>query len=120
MPLQFVNHKGARVIPAGDSPSFKSNPRPKAEESAAFHRGWVVVGYSPERMEAAKKSAGGSWDETKFLRHNKASRLRNKPYEVEAAADECARLAIASGWRHVSVEPLTKGDASQLPAFGEF
>lgn len=49
------------------------------------------------------------WTEERFMLKNKAKRVRNKPYELEVAAEQCAELARKAGWKQVRVEELMKG-----------
>lgn len=138
MTIDFVNIHGARIIPAGSSPSYKAPPKQKAEQSASFHKGWRVVGHAPGAMEAAKlkrerdiedwrelspedrlqrypvkiaHTGFAPWDEAAWRAKTKKTAVRSKPYELHDAAKTCADLATKAGWLDVDCVELSKGEA---------
>lgn len=98
-------------------------------QEATLSYGWVVSGYSPDRWNArvhdyelAKddhrkaplkvKSPGSLEDfERTWMKKNKPKKLRSRPYEIESAAKQCAAMAAADGYIHVTVEEILKAEA---------
>lgn len=113
-------------------------PSKRSEAPQTFHKGWRVVGRPPGALEAAKLAAerdwaeylqmqpkeimarypGGKgipkpWDESSWRRNAPLKAVRSKPYEVHAAALECAGLAKLAGWTDVRIDALSKGEPEQ-------
>lgn len=59
-----------------------------------------------EHRAAPKKPV--PFDEGVWLRTAKRAKVRAKPYEIRAAADECAALAAKQGWLVVSVAEVRR------------
>lgn len=45
------------------------------------------------------------------MKKNKPKKLRTRPYELESAAKQCAAMAVADGYVHVTVEEILKVEA---------
>ena len=113
MSLSFVNIHGHQISTA---PVKATKPQPGAPD--AFHKGWQVVGYSPEHLASGRlehfaeqrdKPDPKPFDEVVFMRTNKPRPVRSKPYEVYEAAEHCAELAGRLGWKLVQAVAKTKG-----------
>jgi hypothetical protein len=120
--VEFVNDQGMPVNLYAHPPK----PRPRRDDLAGYHKGWVVVGHPPGACEAAKirhEAAQrfyldlapsdrkglrdpGLWSEAAWRRTRK-TRLR-KPFEIESSAEEMAALACKSGWEDVEVIQLLR------------
>lgn len=93
----------------------------KADQVSA-HKGWRVTGIPPEALAKAKeehtrlqtmaRKAGGKpiedFDELTWLRKDKRSAVRSKPYSLEEAAQQCKALAIKVGWVEVQILEVKK------------
>lgn len=116
MTLQFVNHKGE---PLGIVAGGKSATKRPSAATDAFHKGWVVMGFSPAHLAEARRlyeaqfvsegDLGKPFDEVAFMRNNKPKPARSKPYEVHDAAEQCAVLMRRAGWKVVTVVAKAKG-----------
>lgn len=107
----FVNVHGERINPYATPSALNARPKTTRIDDGPKHKGFSVEGYAPGVLEAAQKTAEGNglpWDEQAEIRRIKPQRVRSKPYEIPAAAEECAQLARRCGWRHVVVRALTK------------
>lgn len=116
--IQFCNINGDPI-----SLAFAANVRLKKSSPEAYHKGWRVVGYSPEQLLQARnnhvvevdaaKAAGlphpGPFDEDSFMRKTAPRKVRPAPYPLREAADQCADLARRAGWKNVRVEPVARG-----------
>lgn len=82
-------------------------------DAAADLRMKEIASY-PERLEQAladhKKTPlrPQPWDEEQYLLTAKPARVRSRPYEIRAAADECRALAERMGWMQVRVTELRR------------
>lgn len=85
---------------------------------AEYHKGWRVVGVSPEAVALAAKDHANrisrgilesEFDPEKWIKNATLKPARTKPFEIESAAIECARLARSAGWHRVEVRRLAKG-----------
>lgn len=119
--MQFVNIHGQPIVGI----SSASTPAKKSSRAQAdsFHKGWRVVGFSPEQLAEAKldheksiaaaRAAGNEppkpWDEALYMRQAKPRKVRSKPYEIHEAALECKALAERGGWKGVIAVPVAKG-----------
>jgi hypothetical protein len=78
-----------------------------------YHKGWRVVGYSPEHVAEAERRHSidrekllgrakprdiGEFNLHAWMAKTKPRAVRFKPYEVESAAIQCAELARRKGW----------------------
>ncbi len=115
-------------------------PKRKAKQKdgapQVFHKGYRVVGHAPGSLEKAHnlnveewrrwnshdanqraraikdgRRPPPMWDEEQWRLRTKKTAVRTKPYEIAAAADECAELARKQGWLDVQVLALSQGDA---------
>lgn len=114
--LTFVNLRGESVSVA----PIKAPTRPPPLRDA-FHKGWQVVGFSPDHLAEAKRMHAADparkidnklFDEVAFMRTSKPRKVRSKAYEVYAAALDCADLARTAGWKSVSTPLQAKGGAA--------
>ncbi len=135
MTVDFVTPSGERWNPNKQTASFVAKPKVAREQAKAFHKGWSVEGYPPKflvdaeakavrrlaewqamtPMQQAKKIKDGDripkpWDEARFMAKNKRHKVRNRPFEIVSAAEQCKGLAERDGWTHVQVTALTKGE----------
>jgi hypothetical protein len=113
-------------------------PSKRADAPQTYHKGWRVVGHPPGALHAAKLAAerdwaeylkmdpptimerypGGKgipkpWDEASWRRNAPLKAVRSKPYEIHAAAVECAVMARNAGWTDVRIDTLSKGEPEQ-------
>jgi hypothetical protein len=120
----------AKVAAAQPKAKRAPSDRPKKvanRADAKYSMGFLVTGFTREHIEKAKalhvhereaaiehnRRLGGHdplrvaipavWDEAKYLRTSKPFRVRTKPFELKVNADDCAALAIRSGWLNVQV-----------------
>lgn len=121
---ELVNYKGERINMVG--PSFEAPPRPKKIPEPT-HKGWRVVGFSPEHIAEAKADrekdiedalrrnkdypqrpakVPAPFDLQSWLMTAKPRPVRSKPYEIPQAAELCKELAEKSGWMKVQVIQL--------------
>lgn len=125
---------GGRIVTADElrANAPKAKPRTTTEglktvddrASAKESMGFIVDGYSPEEWDSrigvyklaveAVKQGGknpGTLEEftAKWMRHNKPTKARSKPYELEEAADTCAEMLRRAGWVHVRVTERLRG-----------
>lgn len=136
--MNFVNLKGEPLnicALAGkhkpQAPANTSLKRTDDRTRAKVSDGFVVLGFPRDYLETAerehnirreellalertnklgpKEKVPAPWNEEVFMRTGKPKRARTKPYELEAAADECAELCRKAGWKNVRVEELMKG-----------
>ncbi len=119
MSMTFVNLRGE---PLAVTPG-KAIKKVSAGFAESYHKGWVVVGYSPDQLAearrqhavasaAAVKSGGPShapFDEVAYMRAAKPRKVRSKPYEIFEAAEACADLARRAGWKMVQSVAKAKG-----------
>lgn len=118
----YVNHLGKPLdLEALKKASKRRSTRPQAD---SYHKGWRVVGFPQEQVEQGKRDhialterlreqgrQALPWDLDRFIRDTRPTRVRSKPYETEAAAQDAKELAIRSGWVGVRIEAVTKGAA---------
>jgi hypothetical protein len=129
--VAFVNIFGDKVD------TTKRVKLAKRESTAPdkFHKGWRVVGVSPEAIEAArrdrdqainaaiKRNAGcdagisrigrtmvpSPFDEAKWIEAAPLKPARTKPFEIPEAAQQCFDLAKKAGWLRLEIRLLSKG-----------
>lgn len=128
---------GGRVVTEAELRSMAPPParrsstgglvRVKQRSQAKYSLGWVVAGFTVERLARAKADAiaareaaidhnrrlpGTSsdrvaippvWDEQAFMRKAKPTRVRARPYENAKSAELAAELARKGGWVNVTV-----------------
>lgn len=117
--MQFVNVHGEVVDLAKlTTPKKVRTAAPKE----ATHKGFAVMGVSPEQINEARKdhekrsaerqSRGEMplqpFDVEAFARNAKCLRVSKKPFSTQAGAEECRALAERQGWVRVRVDPLAK------------
>ena len=111
MGLTFVNVRGEPVSidPQG---KLKAARRPAKD---VYHKGWRVVGISPQQQANARAAHATSPDRNKpfdmaaFLRAAKPVPVRSKPYELFTAALACAEMAAKAGWIGAHAVEVAKG-----------
>lgn len=110
--VTFVNLRGdpVNVDPA---PAAQRKSR---REATAFHKGWRVVGVSPESLSIAraahdKEGGTGRFDDLAFALKARLTPVRNEPFYAYDAALECVRLAARCGWLCAHPVELSKGVA---------
>lgn len=131
--MEFVNVFGQ---PIDTSRRVKLARRAAAPETK-FHKGWRVLGVSPEAVAEARKmredaieqavehnerwhagkSGGGlhhvppPFDQEDWIAHAKLKPCRKKLFEVPEAATECRDLAVKTGCQRVEIRRIAKGVA---------
>lgn len=119
--MEYVNASGKPL----DLEAMKaaSKPRrPGRQVSDAYHKGWLATGFPPQQIEDGRKAhellaqraaeSGRSvlpWSEDRFMRDTRPTKVRSKPYETRAAAQEAAQLAERMGWKGCTWSEITKG-----------
>lgn len=76
------------------------------------HFGWRVVGFSPDMIESGEAYAKAQKKEfifEKWAKVTKKKAAREKPYEILAAARQCAMLMERAGWVSVEIVEVTRG-----------
>lgn len=114
--IDFVNVNGDRIDPHHTPSALAPRPpKPKKDGPAEHHKGWVVVGYEPGLIDRAMavhaEVEETPFDLIKWMRHNRKTKVRARPFEVPSAADEMKALAEKAGWQHVEVIELAKRSA---------
>ncbi len=129
-PLEFVNVEGRRIDPRASSATVGKRV---SSAPAEWHNGWAVEGYAPGRIDAAHKAhdaefaawagytevekarrlrdgerAPKPWDEEIWVRDNRLSRVRARPFEIPSSAEQMAEMARKAGWQYVEVVELAK------------
>lgn len=106
MSMTFVNLHGQPVaVPPPGAVPAKKPPRPRPD---TYHKGWVVIGFSPERIEEARAKAPDSFELDSFMRTSKPAKA-SKPYAIHSSAEQHAEGLRKLGWRLVQVVPMAKG-----------
>ncbi len=118
----------AEQLKAVSKPAKKAAPRESlkavtSRKEAKISMGFVVTGYPPleiaqarARHEAEAVKAVGSgepamepFDLNAYARKNKPTKVRAKPFTIEAAADDAAALVKRMGWHLVETNELLRG-----------
>lgn len=120
----YVNYRGEE-IPLIVHPTM---PKERKEPPEVYHKGWIVEGYPPEMIEAARERARLAiekyealaleekrkserpkpFNADEWMNSHKPTRAR-KPFDAPAAASDCEALVKRLGWRRVTVRALSKG-----------
>jgi uncharacterized protein with LGFP repeats len=121
--VSFVNVHGQTVDVEALKKAAKAKSRPRSDD--AFHKGWLATGFPPQQLEDArkehlKKVAAAAetgrtllpWDEGRYMRDAKPTKIRSKPYGTAAAASDACDLAARTGWLNCAWSEITKGKAS--------
>ena len=121
--MQFVNLAGVPIDLEALKKGAKKKSRPTGDTT--YHKGWIATGFPPTQLTKAKleyeakvaAAAAASrrmlpWDEDRYMRDTRPTKVRSKPYETRAAAQSACELAERSGWRNCSWSEVTKGSAS--------
>lgn len=117
--MEFVNLNGQVLDTSKGRIKARASTKPKPD---VYHKGWLVVGFSPEHLAEAKRLHDADaasqvdplrrakpFDPHQHMRIAKPKKARSKPYEVADAAEECAVLMRRAGWQLVQVVPVAKG-----------
>ena len=120
--MEYTNIRGERI-------DLASLATPKVQKVRmpvqATHKGYMPVGFSPERVEDARKRHESEsrlavengreplppFNVEMFLRNNKPKRVC-KPFASYDAAVQAKVLAEKAGWLGVTIEELKKGGAA--------
>jgi len=118
--MQFVNSSGKPLDIKAMQDAARRKARPQSSE--AYHKGWLASGFPPQRLIDAKieherkvsdAAAVGRrmlpWDEGRYMRDSKPTKVRSRPYDTLAAAMEACALAERTGWRGCSWLEISKG-----------
>jgi hypothetical protein len=120
--MQYVNAAGQPLDIEAMSRAAKKKPRPRPND--AYHKGWLAAGFPPQqltdaRLEHGRKTDAAAatdrkllpWDEARYMRDAKPTKVRSKPYDTPAAAQAACDLAERTGWKGCSWSEVTKGNA---------
>jgi hypothetical protein len=112
MGLQFVNLKGEPIAISPGKPAKKA----KGAAPDSYHKGWHVVGFSPQQLAEARHlyeksppSDGKPFDEGSFMRTSKPIKVQSAPFVIHESAEVCAELARKQGWKLVQLVAKAKG-----------
>ena len=132
MKLQYVNIHGQPITQAamdaqasiGKQQAAVRRKQTDPDKPAGYHKGWRVIGFSPEQVQAAREGRervrklaleSGSSDIPppfsldKYLKTSKGRSARAKPFELHESAVQCKELAERAGWLGVEIIALAKG-----------
>jgi len=117
--VEYTNIRGERI-------NLADLATPKVQKvrmpTQATHKGYLPVGFSPERVEDARKRHESDsrlaaqngreplppFNVEMFMRNNKPRRVC-KPFASRDAALQAKELAEKAGWLGVTIEELKKG-----------
>lgn len=118
--MEYVNASGQPLNIEAMKASAKKKSRPRVDE--AYHKGWLATGFPPQRLvdakiehdrKAAEAAATGRrllpWDESRYMRDAKPTKVRSKPYDTQAAASAACELAERTGWKSCTYTEISKG-----------
>jgi len=117
--LSFVNIFGQPL----SIPPLSAEPRPhvfkraktagKRKKPANYHKGWRVVGVSPDQILAARRWYEANliiaFNEERWVNKADQKRARIENFESQEAARQYAELARRAGWKRVEVREIRKG-----------
>lgn len=130
--IAFVNIFGDPV----DTTKRVKPPKRDSRAAEKYHKGWAVVGVSPEAADRAARDRAESiasairhneeidagkrrymtkrqvpepFDRAAWIETAPLKPARTKPFEIEESARQCAQLARKSGWLRVEVRRIAKG-----------
>jgi hypothetical protein len=110
--MDFVNLHGQPVGVA--PPGGKARPAARKRETAAeYHKGWIVVGFHQDHLDAARRvhvdPNGKAFDPALYMRKAKPKRAIKQVYTIQDSAQQAAvLLRKQAGWVYVDVQPLQK------------
>ena len=133
--LNYVNIHGQQITDeqialmraAGENHAMQKRRMLKgvpSDKPAGYHKGWRVVGISPEQIQVAREGrervrkmaldAGSAhvpprFNVKTFLSTAKGKPARAKPFEIFSAAQQCKELAERAGWLNVQILEVKKG-----------
>lgn len=112
--MEFVNVNGDPVsVEAKAQQTKKSRP-----QTDSYHKGWRVLGYSPEQIESGRAEyaasgiearTGRPFDLQEFMATHRPKPVQSKPFGVYSSAETCKQLAERAGWIGVRIEAKAKG-----------
>lgn len=107
--MQFVNLRGDPInVAAAGTPKKKSG----RATPDSYHKGWVVVGFSPEHLAEAERTHdpkdGKAFDVVSYMRTARP-KAASRPYEIHSSALQHAEMLRAAGWQLVQVVAKAKG-----------
>lgn len=118
--MEYINASGEPLDIEAMKKAAKKQSRPSSNDS--FHKGWVATGFPPRqlaeaRLEHERKAASAAatgrkilpWDEARYMRDTKPSKVRSQPYGTAAAAREACELAARAGWKGCTSSEVSKG-----------
>jgi len=112
--MDYVNIHGKPISVA----PVKQEKKRSSRESQQYHKGWRVVGYSPEQVrdgalayerDGLEARTGKPFSVHEFMVTHKPRPVRSRPYELYEAAEQCRQMAERSGWIGVRLEIKAKG-----------
>ena len=118
--LSFVNIYGQPLsIPTAiqepTQPKPKKRTATRRKRSESYHKGWRVVGVSPEQITTARRRHEINricpFNEARWTEKARLKRARVQDFESQAAAREYAALARQAGWQRVEVKEVSRGTA---------
>lgn len=120
--MEFVNAAGKPLDIEALKAAAKKRSRPKSDDS--YHKGWIAAGFPPQqlldaRIEHERKAERAAetgrralpWDESRYMRDAKPTKVRSKPYDTIAAARAAVELAERTGWKGCAWSEVAKGVA---------
>ncbi len=121
-PMQYVNAAGQPLDIEAMRKASKKKSRPQSSE--AYHKGWLATGFPPQqlidaKLEHERKAAAAAaadrrmlpWDEGRYMRDARPTKVRSRPYDTLAAAQAACALAERTGWKGCGWTEITKGQA---------
>lgn len=119
--MEYMNSSGKPLDIEALKKGAKAR-RPTRAAADAYHKGWVATGFPPAQLLDAQKQHQAAveraaqtnrnmlpWDELRYMRDAKPTKVRSKPYETIAAAREAALLAERMGWKGCTFTEVSKG-----------
>jgi len=112
--MEFVNINGQPIQVAGGAQQAKKSKRPPE----SYHKGWRVLGFSPEQIAAGRAAyaadgiearTGRPFSVDEYMVTHRPKPVQSKPFVVYSAAEVCKRIAERSGWLGVRIEAKSKG-----------
>lgn len=118
--LSFVNIYGQPLsIPTAIQEPTRPKPKKRTvtrrQRSESYHKGWRVLGVSPEQVSAARwrheRDRICPFNEARWIEKARPKRARDQDFESQEAAREYAALARQAGWHRVEVKEVSRGIA---------
>lgn len=113
--MDFVNvHGRPLVLPDGVGATTKGSRKSSRKEAPAeYHKGWIVVGFHQDQIDAARRTHfdpnGKAFDPALYMRKAKPKRAIKQVYAIQESAQQAAKLLLQqAGWVYVDVRALQK------------